>query len=952
MRPEAVKEAILSRGPLFDLQSPANSAVPIRTSRAVWGIRIAGLLSTIDGGFWLVYWFTGRAARWEASGIIVPKANESLCLLLGGVALLLFGFLPDGWPRRASGSVLALVVSLIGLLTFVERVFMYDLGIDQILARDAFGTAAVASPNRMGPVGAVTLILLGAGFLALAWGRRKIPSYMGLAVCVISLVPAVGFLYGAAEFYRLPNITAVAWPTIVALMALGFGLMLADRESGPMALVLSREAGGRLLRKMIPATILVPLALGFMLVFARSRGMFNSAMAAVLLVIALILIFSRFLWQSAADLSRSVKAEAEALQSLRLSEEKFATAFANNPAAIALTRLEDGVFLDVNESWLALNGYSRGEVVGRSSRGMGFWPNSEVEADFISALREKGSFRAQDAVLLKKSGEPFTAEITAHVLDMHSEKVVLSTSVDITERKQAEVLRQALNEQEIFRLVAALKQASVAFIMVDLDSTIRYVNAAFEAINRLPRAQAVGSSYFDLLASDPAAAAWVEKVVAQGRNWHGPLTRPLYDGKPVELELTISPAKDPAGKLVGGLITEKDVTQENALQRQVRQAQKMEALGTLAGGITHDFNNILGTIVINTELALLDLGPNDPGRRPLPLVLQAAHRGKDLVKQIITFSRQREWERNPVEIVPIVTEGTLFLRSILPKDITIRETIDSRSGVVMADPSHIQQIMVNLCQNAALAMPNGGLLEIKLAPVEVDTAFALRHPDLNVGSYVCLTIKDTGGGMSDEVMERIFEPFFTTRGPGRGSGLGLAVVHGIVKSYEGAIIVHSEPNKGSTFDIYLPRLEAETVTRETTVPLEPVRGNERILLVEDEADQRNSLAQALEALGYNVSTSPEGSSALAIFRKNPGAFDVVVTDQIMPRMNGLALAEGIAALRPDIPIILCTGFSEKIDRGVVGRNGVRELIMKPFTVPEITRLIRKVLGPPRAQQDS
>ncbi len=935
----------MSRGPLFDLRRLAGPPGPLRTSRAVWAIRIAGLLSTVDGGFWLVNWFTGRVARWEASGMIIPKANESLCLLLGGLALLLFGYLAEGWPRRASVSVLAFVVSLIGLLTFIEQVFKSDLGIDQILARDPFRTAAVASPNRMAPFGAVTLILLGAGFLVLAWGRRKVPSYMGLAVCVISLVPAVGFIYGAAEFYDLPNITAVAWPTIVALMALGFGLMLADRETGLMALVLSRGEDGRLLRKMIPATVLVPLALGLLIVFARSRGIFDSATAAVVLVIALILIFSRFLWQSASGLSRSAKAEAEALQSLRLSEEKFASAFANNPAAIALTRLEDGVFLDVNESWLALSGYSRDEVVGRSSREIAFWSTAEGEAEFVRMLREKGSFRAQEAVLVKKSGAPFTAEITAHVLDMHGEKVVLAAAVDITERKRAEVLRQALNEQEKLRLGAAVEQASDAVIMVDLDGMIRYVNAAFEAINRLPRTQAIGSSYFDLLAGDPASAAWVEKVVAQGRSWHGPLTRPLSDGKPVELELTISPAKDPAGKLVGGLITEKDVTQENALQRQVRQAQKMEALGTLAGGITHDFNNILGAIVVNTELALLDLDPNDPGRAPLPLVLQAANRGKDLVKQIITFSRQREWERNPVEIAPIVTEGTLFLRSTLPKDVTIRETIDPRSGVVMADPSHIQQIMVNLCQNAALAMPDGGSLEISLAPVEVDAAFALSHPDLKAGSYVRLTIKDTGCGMSNEVLERIFEPFYTTRGPGRGSGLGLAVVHGIVKSYDGAIMVQSELDKGSTFDIFLPRLEAETMAKETAAPPEPHRGEERILLVEDEADQRLSLAKALEALGYRVSASADGSSALAIFRKSPGAFDVVITDQIMPGMNGLALAEGVAALRPNVPIILCTGFSEKVDRGVVGRNGVRELVMKPFTVPEITRLIRKVVGP-------
>ena len=932
--------------PLLNPSGPADPAETVSNSRfAAWGIRIAGVIPALNGGFWLVTWFTGWAARWEASGMIVPETSDSLCLLLGGMALLLFGFTSRALPKRVAVAALALLVLFIGLLTFIEQVFKYDVGVDRILARGALGADAAGHANRAGPFGMVPVILLGVGLLGLAWGRRKIPSYAGLVVCMVSLVPAVGFLYGASEFYGLPNVTAVAWPTVVSLIALGFGLMLADRESGLMALVLSRGPAGVLLRRMLPAAILVPLALGFLLVFARSRGVFDAATAAVLLVIALILIFSRFLWQSAAGLRRSATSEAEALQSLRHSEEKFATAFANNPAAAALSRLEDGVFLDVNDSWVALYGHSRDEAVGRSGRALRLWPDAEAAAHFARELREKGSFRAREQALFKKSGEPFTAEITSNVLSMHGEQVVLSTSVDITERRRAEALRQALAEQENLRLGAALEQASDAVIMIDLDGTIRYVNSAFEAINRLPRAQAVGRAYFDLLTGDPSAAALVRKAVAQGQNWHGPLARSIPDGKPVELEVTVSPAKDPAGKLVGGLITEKEVTQENALQRQVRQAQKMEALGTLAGGITHDFNNILGTIVINTELNLLDLRPNDPCRQPLELVLEAANRGKELVKQIITFSRQREWERNPVEMAPIVTEAILFLRSTLPKNVTIRETIDPRSGVIMADPSHIHQIMVNLCQNAALAMPNGGLLEIRLAPMDVDAATAMRYPDLQPGPYVRLTIKDTGCGMSSEVAERIFEPFFTTREPGAGSGLGLAVVHGIIKTYSGTIMVRSEPGKGSVFDIYIPRLETATLPAKAARPLEPERGEERILLVEDEAAQRRSLAQALETLGYKVSTSAGGNAALALFRTSPGDFDVVITDQIMPGMTGLAFAEAAAAIRPDVPIILCTGFSERVDRGVIGRNGIRELIMKPFTVPEITRLIRKVLGP-------
>ena len=432
--------------------------------------------------------------------------------------------------------------------------------------------------------------------------------------------------------------------------------------------------------------------------------------------------------------------------------------------------------------------------------------------------------------------------------------------------------------------------------------------------------------------------------VTKGRAWHGELTRPVPDGRPVELEVTISPVTDPSGKVIGELVTEKDVTQENALQRQVRQSQKMEALGTLAGGITHDFNNILGAIIINTELALLDLEPSHPSRPPLPTVLQAANRGKELVKQIITFSRQKEWERKPLEMAPVIEEAMKFLRSTLPKDVAIHEMIAPDSGTVRGDPSQIHQIIVNLCQNAALAMADkGGNLEVKLEPVEVDVAMVVRHPELKAGPFVRLMVADTGCGMSRELMERIFEPFFTTRGPGGGSGLGLAVVHGIVRSYHGAVTVYSEPGKGSVFSVYLPRHNAESLSAETAQPLQPIRGHERILLVEDEGTQRTSLARSLARLGYRVTARAAGRSALTAFRRNPAAFDLVITDQSMPQMSGLELAAALLKVRPDIPIVLCTGFSEKVNGGAIGRSGIREFVMKPFTLQEISRLIRKAL---------
>jgi PAS domain S-box-containing protein len=529
---------------------------------------------------------------------------------------------------------------------------------------------------------------------------------------------------------------------------------------------------------------------------------------------------------------------------------------------------------------------------------------------------------------------------------------VVSFSRDITERKKMEAFRQALLEQDRLRLGAAVEQASDAVVMFDLDGTIRYVNAAFESINQLPREQAVGRSYFNLFAGDPAAPAF-RQAVAAGQAWHGPVTRPIPDGRTIDLDVMYSPAKDPAGTVIGGLATETDVTQKNALQQQVRQAQKMEALGTLAGGITHDFNNILGTIIINTELALLDIAPNDPARRPLPIVLQAANRGKELVKQIITFSRQREWERKPLAIAPIIKEGMGLLRSTLPKDITVHEAIDDASGVALADPSHIHQILVNLCQNAALAMrDHGGDLEVTLKPVEVDEAMTVRHPDLEPGPYMLLTVADTGCGMTDEIVDRIFEPFFTTREQGQGSGLGLAVVLGIVKSYRGAILVRSKPGQGSVFDVYIPRLSAEALAAGNETPFTAARGRARILLVEDEEAQRASLARGLERLGYTVTAAADGRAALETFGNDPAAFDLVITDQTMPRMSGLELASELSTVRPDLPVILCTGFSEKVAGRTVGQNGIREMAMKPFTITEISQLIRKALGkesggPPR-----
>ncbi len=572
---------------------------------------------------------------------------------------------------------------------------------------------------------------------------------------------------------------------------------------------------------------------------------------------------------------------------------------------------------------------------------------ASTDAAFSGSMREeRDSFEIEYRIVRRNTAEVrVVSSRFKHQRDSTGRIVrSIGTVHDVTERKRTEALRLALAEQERLRLGAAVEQASDSVVMVDLDGTIQYVNAAFESINRITRDKAIGHSYFDRLAGKSPSLPAVREAIAHGRPWHGQLSGSIAGGRPIELAVTISPATDPSGKVTGGLITEKDVTQENALQRQVRQSQKMEALGTLAGGITHDFNNILSTIFINTELALLDLDPVNPARRSLPIVLQAANRGRELVKQIITFSRQREWERKPLEAGPIVKEVMKFLRSTLPKDIAIHESIAPDCGPIQADPSQVHQILVNLCQNAALAMAAcAGHLEVKLEPVQVDTTLAARHPDLKPGPYVRLTVADTGCGMTSDLMERIFEPFFTTRKHGEGSGLGLAVVHGIIKSYDGAITVYSEPGKGSVFNVYIPRLAGEASAGEKGKRVRLEKGEEHILLVEDEEAQLKGMTRLLERLGYRVTPKPSGRAALAAFKKKPDGFDLVITDQAMPRLTGVELARALIKVRPDIPIILCTGFSEKVNGETVGHDGIRSFVMKPFSIEEISKHIRVAL---------
>ena len=395
------------------------------------------------------------------------------------------------------------------------------------------------------------------------------------------------------------------------------------------------------------------------------------------------------------------------------------------------------------------------------------------------------------------------------------------------------------------------------------------------------------------------------------------------------------------GLLEGSII---DITEQRKLETRLQQAQKMEAIGTLVGGIAHDFNNILFPIMGYSEMALDDAPKNSPLQDKLIEILQGTKRAGDLVKQILAFSHQTRQEPKPIMVQLIVKEALKLIRASLPSTIEIKQYISNQCSFVLADPIHIHQIAMNLMTNAFHAMEEtGGKLEVNLKEVEFQIPNPKSKIDLLPGAYVCLTVADTGIGIEKIVMNRIFDPYFTTKENGKGTGLGLTVVHGIVKSYKGDIKVYSEPGKGTAFHVYLPVVKTEVESLEFRAASQIEKGTERILLVDDEDQIVRMEKLMLERLGYHVATRTSSIEALEAFRAAPNTFDLVITDMTMPNMTGVQLSEKMLEIRHDIPILICTGFSEKINDENAKLYGMRGFVMKPVIMSEIAKKIRNVL---------
>ncbi len=517
-------------------------------------------------------------------------------------------------------------------------------------------------------------------------------------------------------------------------------------------------------------------------------------------------------------------------------------------------------------------------------------------------------------------------------------------------RAATELERQSA-EQTLARLATIVEQAAEDIVITDNDGRITYVNPAFERTLGYTRAEVEGRNARSVLLNgeQDSKAYWrSQKIIVSGGTWTGRITNRRKDGKLVDEDVTVSSIRDPNGKRIGYVAIMRDITDHLKLEAQLRQAQKMEAIGTLAGGIAHDFNNILAAISGNLDLATQDAPDTIPAlRESLEEATKATERATDLVRQILAFSRHAQPERKIVCLNPLIKEVSKLLRASIPATIEIKMDLAPDPIEVRADVTQVHQILMNLCTNAYHAMRDrGGVLTIELAREEQGTdASPGNEPD----PCARLTVSDTGVGMDEDIMSRIFDPFFTTKTHGEGTGLGLSVVHGIVESHGGSIRVSSKVGKGSTFDVFLPLRRGEQPENgDSTLPISVTGHGERILLVDDDEAVLESTQRRLTRLGYRVLTSGDARHALVRFSEGPEVFDLVITDQTMPHLTGLDMAAEMLRLRPSCPIILCTGYGEWITRARAREKGISELLRKPIKTHTLAKAIDFALGARRA----
>ncbi len=633
-------------------------------------------------------------------------------------------------------------------------------------------------------------------------------------------------------------------------------------------------------------------------------------------------------------------------EEIRQARDSLATMFKTSPDAIIVADAL-GYITAANDSVYDVYGYSPEELIGQHASMM---PNDDKSMRQNIALVEKvfeqGIVRGFETTRKHKDGHSIQVETSVALLRNQDGTPAggISSTRDITERKRLEDQLQRSRDY----LEKIFMASPDAIVVADDQGYIIMANDSVHDVYGYSPEEIIGQHGAIFTPPDERMLQQtmevLEQLYEQGFVRNVVNERLLKDGRTILTESNYVLLRNQDGSVSGSVSSTRDITERRLIEDQLRQSQKMEAIGTLAGGIAHDFNNILGAIIGYTELSQHESISDPRIKNNLEQVLKAADRARNLVKQILAFSRKTISEFKPLQVHLILKEALKLMRASIAANVAIETDMTDTGDVVLADATQIHQIIVNLCTNAAHAMEReGGVMKITLKPVVLQSADMISYNDLQPGSYLQLSIRDTGIGIEPENIRRIFEPFFTTKDVGKGTGMGLAVVHGIVKSLKGDIKVYSEPGKGTVFHVLLPIL-ADTLAVSTAFEIEPPRGHGSVLLVDDEPALMDVGANILRSLGYHVTAMQSPLEAFEKFAGDPFAFDLVFTDQSMPGLSGFELARRVLALRPGMPVILCTGYSDLVTEEAALAAGIKAFITKPLSRLEMGETMRKVMG--------
>ncbi len=744
------------------------------------------------------------------------------------------------------------------------------------------------------------------GFLIALWGVMTVFSLLYAAVAApdsnkyVLIVVAAGLLLGKREGFIAAAICGLTEVSFVVLVNIG---MIPPTPG-------QHTASGLMVH-------LVVLALAALLPSLATRGVRNALSSAK------------------EELDEHRRSEAAVSEN----EARYLRLVDNSPDAIVIH--SDGKFAHLNPASLELlRAESPARLLGKSVVEIVHPEYTELVATLPDQIQEtKASSQIREGKMLRLDGAAADVETASIPVSFKGKPAIQTVVRDVTDIKKL---------QDQMRLqIAALNSAANGIVITDRDGTIMWVNAAFESLTGYCMAEAVGQNPRNLVKSGKQRAAFYREMwgsILSGKPWRGELVNRRKDNTLYTEYMTITPVLDEHDVITNFVAVKQDITSQKLMEEQLLQAHKLEGIGQLAGGVAHDYNNILNVVLGYGELLKRKLGENDTARQPLEAIISAAKRGADLTRQLLAFARKEILSPKVISINSAIDSIHNMIHRIIGENVKFVFVPAKDLWNVKIDPTQFDQILVNLASNSRDAIKEVGNITVRTSNVSAGDGTFLGHPVLKSGEYVRVTFEDDGRGMDDETLKHLFEPFFTTKPKGHGSGLGLSTIYGIIKQNGGAIDVRSEVGKGSIFEIYLPRYESETLESEKRNPDESLRGTETILVVEDQPDVLDLAKTTLQEYGYNVMTSLDPEDAELLSEDYAGEIHLLLADIIMPKMKGTELSRRISEHRRRMKSLYMSGYGLDAFTGDEGRDVGIEFIQKPFTLQELASRVRQVLS--------